>query len=255
MLRIASYNTQCQLYSFRPAGCTPLSPSLSLFLFLQFAGGQPRAFLPRIYTAFLSSLSSFRSKLNQWAEVTLSEFLAAFDAWFLLFTFSSPPFLLLFEGGSIVEGGWKKDLVCTDVCIWDVYSGKYGEQIERLVAKAIFVRFLFFFFWFTYALNYCLLSITNYYYYYYRNCLYFRTIFWNWKEKFKFMKNLSNSSPCSQNFFQYNFFQYKLCSELLFAFDNKLLLLLLSKLFIRFFWIGKKNLNLWKFIINSSPCP
>ena len=48
----------------------------------------------------------------------------------------------------------------------------------------------------------------------------------NWKEKFKFMKNLSNSSPFPK-------FLYNLCSELLFAFDNKLLLLL--KLFIRFF--------------------
>ena len=90
---------------------------LSLFLFLQFAGGQPRAFLPRIYTAFLSSLSSFRSKLNQWAEVTLSEFLAAFDAWFLLFTFSSPPLFVAFRGREY-SGGWVEERSCLYRCMY-----------------------------------------------------------------------------------------------------------------------------------------
>lgn len=69
MLRIASYNTQCQLCSFRPAGCIPLSLSLSFSLSaVRLPVPLPLHAVCRWSTSCFPSLyplSSSRSKLSQ----------------------------------------------------------------------------------------------------------------------------------------------------------------------------------------------
>lgn len=150
MLRIASYNTQCQLYSFRPAGCTPLSPSFSLPLPAVCRWSTSFPFLLRIrvsFPAFFLSIEAYPTSRSH--ALGISGRLLHFS--FLLFRLL-PPFCCV-RSRRERAGAWKEGSVCTDVCIRDVYSEEIWRTDREARSKRLDLRQIFLFSFFDLVLN------------------------------------------------------------------------------------------------------
>lgn len=146
MLRIASYNTQCQLYSFRPAGCTPLSLSFSLPLPAVCRWSTscfPSSYLRVSFPAFFLSIEAYPTSRSHALEISAR--LLHFS--FLLFRLL-PPFCCVRSRRDDARGRvrGKKDLF-VQMYVFEMFiARKYGEQIEEARSKSDLRQILFFFF-------------------------------------------------------------------------------------------------------------